>query len=311
MTSTQKVPDLIVRGGRIGSVDANGEPQMRRYGQLLGTFRGLMSLWTESGRWLVPAGHSAWIPPQHPYSVHSHEPFSGWAASILKEPCLPLPQKPCSFATSGLLREAILRVRGSQAGVCDAEQNLIAMIICQEIRKLPQTCVGVALPSDRRLLRIATAIADNPADNRRLEDWATWTGMSTRTLVRRFVQETGLSFTEWRQQARLVRAIEWLAGGMSVTTVALDLGYNTVSAFIAMFRRAVGMTPTAYLDAIAMSQARGPYADARVVRQTRHQTCAAGSSHHAPPGASPSIHVGDLGPARRPNTGIPMGETLP
>ncbi len=223
---------------------------MRRCGQLWAAFDGLMSLWTESGRRLVPAGHCAWVPPEHPYSVRAHEPFSGRVADIRKEACLTLPQKPCSFATSGLLREAILRVRGSESDFCDAEQNLLAMIICQEIRKLPQTRVGIALPSDPRLLRITTAIVEDLANNRSLEEWATWTGMSTRTLVRRFMQETGLSFTEWRQQVRVMRALEWLASGTPVTTVALDLGYDTVSAFIAMFRRAVGMTPTAYLHSI-------------------------------------------------------------
>ncbi len=223
---------------------------MRCCGQLLAAFDGLMSLWTESGRWLVPAGHCAWVPPEQPYSVRAHEPFSGRVADIRREACLTLPQKPCSWATSGLLREAILRVRDSEPGSCDAEQNLLAMIICQEIRKLPQTRVGIALPSDPRLLRITTAIADDLADNRGLEEWAAWTGMSTRTLVRRFMQETGLSFTEWRQQARVMRALQWLASGTPVTTVALDLGYDTVSAFIAMFRRTVGMTPTAYLNSI-------------------------------------------------------------
>jgi AraC-like DNA-binding protein len=178
-------------------------------------------------------------------------------ADIPKEACPTLPQKPCIFATSGLLREAILRVRGSESCSCDAEQNLLAMIICQEIRKLPQARVGIALPSDRRLLRITTAIADDLADNRGLEEWATWTGMSTRTLVRRFMRETGLSFTEWRQQVRVMRALEWLARGMPVTTVALDLGYDSVSAFIAMFRRAVGMTPTVYLNSIG-ARARVP-----------------------------------------------------
>ena len=239
-----------MRGGRLRSLNGENEPQMRCCGQLLAAFDGLMSLWTESGRWLVPAGHCAWIPPEYLYSVRAHEPFSGRVADVRKEACLTLPQNPCIVATSGLLREAILRVHDSKSGSCDAEQNLLAMIICQEIRKLPQTRVEIALPSDPRLLRITTAIADDLADNRGLEEWAAWTGMSTRTLVRRFMQETGLSFTEWRQQARVMRALEWLACGTPVTTVALDLGYDTVSAFIAMFRRAMGMTPTAYLHSI-------------------------------------------------------------
>jgi AraC-like DNA-binding protein len=126
------------------------------------------------------------------------------------------------------------------------EQTHVAMVIFDEIRNLPRQRLGLPMPSDPRVLRIASALADNPADNRRLEEWASWTGMSTRTMIRRFIAETGFSFTEWRQQARLMRAQELLAAGTPVTTVALDLGYQTVSAFIAMFRRALGVTPTRY-----------------------------------------------------------------
>ncbi|SAL38007.1 AraC family transcriptional regulator [Caballeronia udeis] len=46
--------------------------------------------------------------------------------------------------------------------------------------------------------------------------------------------------------ARPMRALEMLASGTAVTTIALDLGYENVSAFIAMFRRTFGVTPTQY-----------------------------------------------------------------
>ncbi|WP_441256827.1 helix-turn-helix domain-containing protein [Bradyrhizobium sp. 482_C4_N1_1] len=58
--------------------------------------------------------------------------------------------------------------------------------------------------------------------------------------------ETGFSFTEWRQRVRLMRALEMLADEIPVTTIALDLGYETVSAFIALFRRTFGTTPARY-----------------------------------------------------------------
>ena len=67
-----------------------------------------------------------------------------------------------------------------------------------------------------------------------------------RTLERVFERETKLPFGAWRQQARLLRALEALASGEPVTTVALDLGYETPSAFIAMFRRAFGVSPSRY-----------------------------------------------------------------
>ena len=43
-----------------------------------------------------------------------------------------------------------------------------------------------------------------------------------------------------------MRALEMLAAGAAVTTVALDLGYDNVSAFIAMFKREHGVTPGRY-----------------------------------------------------------------
>ncbi|MDR7009273.1 AraC-like DNA-binding protein [Paraburkholderia strydomiana] len=104
-------------------------------------------------------------------------------------------------------------------------------------------------PEDARLVRITDALVCNLSDTRRLEQWAEWAGHSPRTLSRRFVAETGLSFAQWRAQARLLRALELVADGVSVTTIALELGYENVSAFSDMFRRATGTTPGRYAAA--------------------------------------------------------------
>ena len=61
------------------------------------------------------------------------------------------------------------------------------------------------------------------------------------------VQETGLTFGRWRQQLHLVVALRELASGTSVQRVAAILGYESVNAFITMFRKAVGSTPSRYL----------------------------------------------------------------
>ena len=71
-------------------------------------------------------------------------------------------------------------------------------------------------------------------------------GASARTLSRLFVKETDMTFGAWRQQARLLKALEMLAGGHGVTVAALELGYQSPSAFIAMFRRALGVSPGRY-----------------------------------------------------------------
>jgi AraC-like DNA-binding protein len=109
--------------------------------------------------------------------------------------------------------------------------------------------LGLPMPSEPRLLRIAQGLLAQPGDDRRLEDWAQWAAVAPRTLTRRFAAETGFTFNQWRQRLRLLRALEMLAVGKPVTMVALDLGYENVSAFIALFRRTLGATPGRYFAA--------------------------------------------------------------
>lgn len=125
----------------------------------------------------------------------------------------------------------------------------IANVILDEIAAAQTGPRGLPRPRDPRLRRIADALAGDLADNRRADEWAAWAGMAPRTLSRRFVSETGFTFTQWRQQARVLRALERLADGVTVTAVALDLGYDNVSAFIDMFRRTLGTTPGQYVNA--------------------------------------------------------------
>jgi len=61
-----------------------------------------------------------------------------------------------------------------------------------------------------------------------------------------FSAEAGMSFGRWRQQARLFAALEMLAQGESVTEAAVAVGYDSVSAFIEMFRKMLGTMPQMY-----------------------------------------------------------------
>ena len=102
------------------------------------------------------------------------------------------------------------------------------------------------MPRDGGLRSLCQALLKAPGDQRSLAVWARQLNASTRTLARRFHRETGLSFGAWRQQARVLEAMGRLGGGEAVTQVAFDLGYESVSAFSAMFRRAAGTTPSHY-----------------------------------------------------------------
>ncbi|MCX4163128.1 MULTISPECIES: helix-turn-helix domain-containing protein [Paraburkholderia] len=261
-------------GPRIYAVELTGDDarvttaHRHARGQLFGAISGLLSVGTEHSQWVVPATHAVWIPPELAHSVQSHGPFSGWSVYVAAAACRALPDEPCTLPMSLLLRAAISRAATWNDDPLDDAQTRIAGVIIDEIRSLPREQFGLPMPRDARLIRIANALAKNLADNRRLEEWAQWAAIAPRTLSRRFITETGFSFAEWRQRARLMRALEMLAAGDAVTRVAIDLGYDNVSAFIAMFRRALGVTPARYFA--AQTSGDEPDAMTEATRKNNH-----------------------------------------
>jgi AraC-like DNA-binding protein len=104
------------------------------------------------------------------------------------------------------------------------------------------------MPNEKRLRALCEAVIADPTHGESLEQWASSVGASTRTIARLFRQELGVSFSQWRQQAILARAIPLLSQGRPLSHVALELGYQSQSAFSAMFRRAFGESPRAFIE---------------------------------------------------------------
>jgi len=216
-------------------------------GQAIAAISGVLTVSTEQQRLIVAPGQAIWIPPHHRHGLDVHGPCRGWSVYIAEAACAALPLLPQVMQVSGLLREAVLRASGwCDALSLDAAQARVAAVILDEIATLPRQRLVLPLPADRRLLKIARQLIADPADQRPLLEWAAWAGIAPRTLTRRFALETGLSFSSWRQRARLMRAMELLAGGAAVTSTAIDLGYDSLSAFIAMFRKTLGVSPARF-----------------------------------------------------------------
>lgn len=242
---------VIVAGEGREERELGAGPHHHARGQLFGSLRGLLSVGVRHGVWIVPAIHAVWLPPHELHSGRSHGPFHGWSVYVAEPACASLPRRPCTIRTSGLLREAVLRActwsHDAREPLAAARAH-VAAVILDEIRSLPVEPLGLPLPRDPRLQRIAHALIADPADERDLARWADWASVSSRTLSRRFVLETGFNFTAWRQRARVMRSLEMLAAGRPVNAIALDLGYSTASAFINLFRRTFGETPAVYRE---------------------------------------------------------------
>ena len=135
------------------------------------------------------------------------------------------------------------RIAQFPAGPLSAPQRRLLQVLLDEMHAASRAPLQLPLPQDTRLLNIARALLNDPASLRSQCDWAARAGLSPRTLSRRFLQETGISFALWRQQARVLRSLEGLSRGEAVSEVAGACGYDNVSAYIAAFRRRFGVTP--------------------------------------------------------------------
>ena len=217
-------------------------------GQLLHASSGVMTVETEAGTWVVAPEQAVWIPPGIEHQVTHDQAIAMRTLYIDAGEAASLPADCCVVAVPPLLRALILRAVeiGLDYGPAGPESRVMAVIL-DELRALTPEPLHLPQPSDPRLLKVTRAMIDDPADGRPLSAWAKGAGASERTLARLFVKETGLTFGEWRERLRLVTAVARLAEGAAVTAVALDLGYQSPSAFSAMFRRSLGETPGRYL----------------------------------------------------------------
>jgi AraC-like DNA-binding protein len=139
--------------------------------------------------------------------------------------------------------------------------NLVDMML-NELGTAPVEYLHLPMSNNARLRKIADTFAVDPSDRATIVEWAQRAAMSERSLSRLIMRETGMTFGRWRQQFQIMVALERLADGEPVKTVALDLGYESTSAFIAMFKRALGMSPGKYLAGRRKLQ---PVATTRVV----------------------------------------------
>lgn len=216
-------------------------------GQLVHAAEGVVTVTTPEGRWVAPPARAVWVPGGVPHTVGARRPFR--LRTLYVTPGFaPLPRVSQVVAVDRLV--AALLATAATFGADYPPSSPEARLVRVLLDRLPALTVAPLLhlptPQGGPLGTIARALTKDPADERTLESWAAALSTTPRTLARRFLAETGLSFGRWRQQHRLLTALELLGTGHSVTDVALAVGYQDVSSFIARFKAATGVTPARY-----------------------------------------------------------------
>jgi AraC-like DNA-binding protein len=215
--------------------------------QLVYASRGVMTVRTRDGTWVVPPHRAVWIPAEIPHTIT----MSGLVAmrTLYLKAMLAkgLPRDCCVMNVSTLLKELILHACTVHAlkKTVKWQAHLVAVILHQ-LEAAPTIPLQLPHLSDPRLVRIAEMLMRDPGDCRTLIELCRVTGAGKRSVERLFQQEIGMTFGKWRQQVRLMQGMRLLAEGAKVTHAALESGYSTPSAFISMFRKTLGITPSSY-----------------------------------------------------------------
>ena len=233
--------------------EAGGRQHDHPQGQLILAVHGAVTCKANHGVWIVPPGCGVWIPGGVPHSTEA-TPNARLAYLFVEPKAAALPTECCTLAVSSMLREMILRA-AELADVRDAHVDRLVRVMLDELALMPRERMELTVSSHPKIASIAAALLADPSDRRTLGQWAKHVAVSERSLKRLMVQQTGMSFGRWRRQLHLVIALRDLAGGATVQQVADALGYESATAFIIMFKKALGTTPTRYFARRASRQA--------------------------------------------------------
>jgi AraC-like DNA-binding protein len=218
-------------------------------GQLVYTARGMVTTTAEAGVWVAPPQRAVWVPAGVAHTNRHSVGTQFRTIYIRDEAAVGLPPRCVVVQVSPLVRELLLAVMRlprlyDERG---ADGRLVQVLI-DRLAALPDEPLHLPVPGSGKLRAVAQRFVNNPGAKLSLASAARSAAMSQRSFARHFRAETNLAFGAWQAQARLLRALELLGSGQSVGDVAFGLGYGGTSAFIAMFRRALGTTPSRYFD---------------------------------------------------------------
>lgn len=222
-------------------------PHQHPHAQLVHAMHGVMVVSTSEGQWIVPPTRGMWMPGGTVHWIRMVGRVQMRTAYIRPDAAPDLPTQCTVLGISPLLRELILAAIDVPLPYPpDSRDGRLMRLLLDEVKLVPTLPLHLPRPTDQGLRMICERIIASPDTDLTLADWGSELNVDPKTIQRRFARETGMTFGQWRQQARLLAALERLAAGGKVVDVALDMGYESPSAFATMFRRQFGVPPSAF-----------------------------------------------------------------
>lgn len=231
---------------RSAHVPADGlYPRHRHaWGEFVYSFSGVMEVKVADRHYLAPPQYGVWLPPNVVHVGLNRQAAHHCSLYVSPALCEHLPTTPCALTVSPLVRAMLEHLRRQPVTQASTPQDARLLdVLVDQLTLAP--CASSYLPhgDDPLLTPLLQALQANPGDQRTVAELAQAMHTTERTLVRRCQQVLGMSLTEWRQRLRVVKALPMLQAGHKVESIALDMGYGSASAFIAMFSKRMGVTP--------------------------------------------------------------------
>jgi len=220
--------------------------------QLLYSLSGRIVLRSRQARWLLPPQRAAWIPAgiQHQTTLDRAETVSVFFKSVPRD----LHVKDIRIIRANVLLREMLHYSSRwpvQKGKSGKEELLrrsffetLALLCLDWIKQeLP---FRLPTPKDPSVEKAVQYLLDH-LDSASIQSAARASAQSVRTLRRRFLPDTGLTWQQYALHARMLQAMDaLLATQQSVIAVAYSVGYASPSAFAKAFQQFSGSTPLAF-----------------------------------------------------------------
>jgi AraC-like DNA-binding protein len=220
------------------------KPHAHSRHQLIYAITGVMTVRTQQGHWVVPPTRGLWVPAGMTHAIRCIGEVQMRSMFVRQDAAPRLSMECNAVGVSPLLRELIRAAAEiAQPYAVNSRDGRLMRFLLDELRALPVLPLYLPMPSDARVLQICKSLERKLDDASTLALWAQRLKMDVKTIQRLFVAETGMTFGRWRQQARLLRALELLASGWKVIDIALELGYDSPGAFSTMFKKQFGESP--------------------------------------------------------------------
>lgn len=248
-TGLATFPFIFAREFTISDTLMERKLHVHDFGILNCVKKGIVRISTETDSWVISQDTIFYLPPDVMHTTEIMGECSVLAVFVPSHLKKALPQKITIMEFTPLLNSILQRMTTWESKLeYNPEQQRLARVAEDELKNAKEaTFFHIPMPKDANLQKMAKKILQTPGDMSSIETWAKFSGMSLRSFTRHFTEETGLAFTEWRQKVKIYTALKQLSDNTSVSDVSFNLGYQNVSAFIAMFKNHMGVSPLEYI----------------------------------------------------------------